>query len=435
MAQEHEPIEAIDSELLEKTRSPSPTNITPKPIKPGTLATKPRQFRGKSIYDEQFVSPTLKRTKSQIVANLEAEKAQQLALLKEEKIRKYQEASIQLKDTPNLANILTEGDELSSSSSESDTSENNTDTDTASTRTGAKDRGKSFSNRIDSINKPVKFLPSKKSISRADSLESSSSGAGKSKRLSKFRRALASEPGTPLESVTESSSIQPFPNELEPQSLGGKVPHTPGTKKRVSVTAKPKKTKPSSPIVQSSQLTNNSTELRDSGAEAAPSSHLNSFSSHEVLTSGKILDESMSEVNSTLLDSDSNIISLSHDESIEHVGTPLVSQLTDPSFLQTDSTDLSVRAPALVTKQQEDRGLSFLFPVAAKERFVYNAHQKPTKRQEIRARVQEQNRQWALESQRMLEKLVSRMSPEIGVHVRRGLRGKRRRGNEMMKGR
>ena len=52
---------------------------------------------------------------------------------------------------------------------------------------------------------------------------------------------------------------------------------------------------------------------------------------------------------------------------------------------------------------------------------------KSNKRQEVRVRVKEQQRQWALESERVLESLVSRIDPEIGLHVRRGFRGKQRR--------
>jgi hypothetical protein len=410
MTQEHEPIEEIEDDFLARNGSPSPTSLTPipKPLKPGS-ATKPRLFRGKSLYDEQVMFPTLKRSKSQIVANLEAEKTHQLAIQKDEKVRNFQE-SIQLKDVPNLANILTEGDEWSSSSSSNSESD-----ETESTRatsipgTPKKGRGKSVS--IETT-KSVKTPPSgrSRSISRADSLGTSSIETGSAKRKSKFRRALTTQPSTPLESVTE-SPLQPF--STEPKPPGNQIPTNKGPKKRISVATK--NNKPSSPESLSS-------------FQFASHSNLNSFSSHEILTTGKILDESMSEVMSTTLDS--NNTSLSHVESIDHIGASLVSQLTEPSLFQTDSMELKAPEPN-VREKKKDGILSFLFPEEVKDRFVSKLYQKPTQRQEIRARVQEQNRQWIIESERMLESLVSRMNPEIGVHVRRGLRGKHQpRGND-----
>jgi hypothetical protein len=407
---------------VETKKNPSPVPRSPRISKPGSETSQQvRLFRGKSIYAEQLISPALKRSNSQIAASLEAEKMKQIALSR--RMRRQSSDVVALKDAPNLANMMTEGDELSSSSSSSSESESGNETGTTTTAASSVVRGGTIRSSSTVISRAVSIPESRRSVRQPPSRSLSSSD---SRTQSTIR-----EPGT----KSRSPSLLLSAAAASPKPPDQKLTPTGRTRTR---TVREKRI--SSPRLQ---------PLRQEASGEDPNqTQLDSLPSHEVLLSGKFLDESVSEVMSTLVDSSESQLLVPQQQhemhqqqeegSVEHVGTPVISQLSYPSLLPAESIDSTTKTPSATLEKGGGGNLGFLFPPQEEDEEREKEKKwllhKPNKRQEVRARVKEQQRQWALESERVLESLVSRMDPEIGLHVRRRLRGKRRRGRHRERG-
>lgn len=398
LTEQRDPFNSSDEqEIRRKIERSSPPSVSRTHQSSPETVTTPniRLFRSKTKVDEEKRPSLLQHSHSDIpTTNFVWENRGDL----------QEKDILQFKDVPNLANLMTEGDELSSSSSESEVG---TDTTTASSF----DRelsSKRVANNI--LENPIYVKTSRSSVLQSSDIRTRDSKSlaesGKESKIhqqheSKEPRAPQRQRRTPSPQSKSASSRSSSPSQVLTKFTAAQTAHH-------GVHDRSKFASDSSSMVQ--QRTVYSASLTKSNSDYSkllPDQSGITLQNSSELYSGINLDE-FSEVGSTALDSNERMVSRT--QSIEQIGTSLVSQLSGPSF------DVGENC----FENDEKR-------FVPTERDVYrNFHAvRPNKRQEIKDRIHAQQKEWVLESQRMLESIVSRMDPEIGHHVRAGLKKKR----------